>query len=91
MSDSILDPALNDLGATLFLEIEQSFETVSGIADVFGLMTLVDLWWLGNVLVANPGEHVIQSPGSRLRDLVACLPSAPLFFRHIVPDDDCLV
>lgn len=81
------EPNPATLGASLFLEVEQSFETVGGIAEGFGLPTLVDLWWLANVVVANPGEQVIQSPGSRLRELVACLPSAPMFFRFIAPDD----
>ena len=76
------------LGASLFLEIEQSFETVGGIADEFGLMTLVDLWWLANVLVANPGEQVMQSPDSRLLELVACLPSAKTFVRYIIIDNE---
>lgn len=80
------EPSPANLGARLFLEVEQSFETVGGIAEGFGLPTLVDLWWLANVIVANPGEQAIQSPGSRLRELVACLPSAPAFLRHIAPD-----
>jgi len=62
-----LEPSPANLGARLFLEVEQSFETVGGIAEGFGLPTLVDLWWLANVIVANPGERAIQSPGSRLR------------------------
>ena len=76
------------LGASLFLEIEQSFETVGGIADEFGLMTLVDLWWLADVLVANPGEKAMQSPGSRPLELVACLPSAKTFAAYIVIDNE---
>jgi hypothetical protein len=91
MSKPALEQNHATLGASLFLEIEQSFETVGGIAEGFGLPTLVDLWWLANVIVANPGEQAIQSPGSRLRELVARLPSAPSFVRYIASDDERLV
>ena len=91
MPEPTLEQNPATLGASLFLEIEQSFETVGGIAEGFGLSTLIDLWWLANVIVANPGEQVMQSPGSKLRELVACLPSAKTFVRYIAPDDECLV
>jgi hypothetical protein len=92
MSESRLhttDPLqVRPLGVRLFLEVEQSFETVSGIVDEYGEMTLVDLWWLANVVVANPDQFIVTSSGSRIREVIGRLPSAEEFARYLLPDED---
>jgi hypothetical protein len=81
-------PQARSLGERLFLEVEQSFETVSGIVDEYGEMTLVDLWWLAHVLVANPDRFLGRNCGSRIRELIERLPSAKEFARYLLPDED---
>jgi hypothetical protein len=81
-------PQVRPLGERLFLEVEQSFETVSGIVDEYGAMTLVDLWWLAHVLVANPDPFIGRNSGSRIRELIERLPSAKEFARYLLPDED---
>jgi hypothetical protein len=81
-------PQARPLGERLFLEVEQSFETVSGIVDEYGEMTLVDLWWLAHVLVANPDQFIVTSSGSRIRELMERLPSAKAFARYLLPGVD---
>jgi hypothetical protein len=81
-------PQARSLGQRLFLEVEQSFETVSGIVEEYDAMTLVDLWWLANVIVANPDQFIIANIGSRIREVIGRLPSAEEFARYILPDDE---
>jgi hypothetical protein len=76
------------LGERLFLEVEQSFETVSGIVDEYGEMTLVDLWWLAHVLVTNPDPFIGRNSGSRIHELIERLPSANEFACYLLPDED---
>jgi hypothetical protein len=81
-------PQAHPLGERLFLEVEQSFETVSGIVDEYGEMTLVDLWWLAHVLVTNPDQCISRNSGSRIHELIERLPSAKEFACYLLQNED---
>jgi hypothetical protein len=72
------------LGLRLFRELDARFETMGTIVDRYGVMTLIDLWWLTYALLEGKGECIQEWNDSRVSEVLAELPSGAEYARFVL-------
>jgi hypothetical protein len=54
------------------------------IVDRYGVMTLIDLWWLTYALLEGKGECIQEWSDSRVSEVLAELPSGAEYARFVL-------